>query len=155
MTKPAEPVAALRRLLAGNQRFVKGAPLHGHDVAQARRCAQRPRPSALVIGCIDSRVPPEAIFDQGFGDLLVVRTAGHMLDDAALASVKLAVTNMHVPLVVVLGHESCAAVEYAADAIHRGERPAGELGRLVDQIAPCVPSASAADVEAYEEAARR
>ncbi|MGH3657825.1 MAG: carbonic anhydrase [Micromonosporaceae bacterium] len=92
-----------------------------------------------MIGCIDSRVPPEAVFDQGFGDLLVVRTAGHVLDSAATASVELAVRRMGVALVVVLGHEGCAAVEYAVDAVHRSEHPGGDLGYLVDQIAPSVP----------------
>jgi carbonic anhydrase len=88
---------------------------------------------------MDSRVPPEVVFDQSIGDLLVVRTGGHVLDQVALASVELAVAKLGVPLVVVLGHESCAAIEYAVDAVHRNAWPDGPLGYLVDQIAPSVP----------------
>ncbi|MGH3713420.1 MAG: carbonic anhydrase [Micromonosporaceae bacterium] len=133
------PIGVLRRLLDGNRRFFSGAPRHGYDVTQARRRAEQPKPLALVIGCIDSRVPPEAVFDQGFAELLSVRTAGHVLDRATVASVELAVRKLRVPLIVVLGHEACAAVEYAVDATHRGERPGPELSFLVDQIAPSVP----------------
>jgi Carbonic anhydrase len=149
------PATVLRRLFEGNRRFFSDAPRHGHDVTDARRRAEKPRPSALVIGCIDSRVPPEAIFDQPFGELLSVRTAGHVLDNAALASVELAVTRMRVPLIVVLGHESCAAVEYAVDATHRGEHPGGVLGFLVDQIAPSVPlDGELSGTQTYEGAVR-
>lgn len=149
------PIGVLRRLLDGNRRFFSGAPRHGYDVTLARRRAERPQPVALVIGCIDSRVPPEAVFDQGVAELLCVRTAGHVLDTAAVASVQLAVRKLHVPLIVVLGHESCAAVEYAVDATHRGEHPDGELGFLVDRIAPSVPLDPAlSGTQTYEGAVR-
>ncbi|MGH3738858.1 MAG: carbonic anhydrase [Micromonosporaceae bacterium] len=149
------PIGVLRRLLDGNRRFFSGAPRHGYDVTQARRRAEHPRPVALVIGCIDSRVPPEAVFDQGFAELLAVRTAGHVLDTAGLASVELAVRKLRVPLIMVLGHESCAAVEYAVDAVHRGEQPRGDLGRLVDRIAPSVPRDTAlSGTQTYEGAVR-
>lgn len=150
------PDGVLRRLLDGNRRFFSAAAAQGHDVAQALRVAERPSPVALVIGCIDSRVPPEVVFDQGVGDLLVIRTAGHVLDQAALASVEFAVTKLRVPLIVVLGHESCAAVEYAVDAVHRSERPAGPLGYLVTQIAPSVPlDPDMSGTGTYREAVRR
>ncbi|MGH3645950.1 MAG: carbonic anhydrase [Micromonosporaceae bacterium] len=149
------PIGVLRRLLDGNRRFFSGAPRHGYDVTQARRRAEHPRPVALVVGCIDSRVPPEAVFDQGFAELLAVRTAGHVLDVAAVASVELAVRKLRVPLIVVLGHESCAAVEYAVDATHRGERPGGGLATLVDRIAPSVPLDPAlSGTQTYEGAVR-
>lgn len=133
------PAGVLRRLLDGNRRFFTDAGTAGSDVAYALQVAERPNPVALVIGCMDSRVPPEVVFDQRVGDLLVVRTAGHVLDQVALASVELAVAKLGVPLIAVLGHESCAAVEYAVDAVHRNARPSGPLGYLVDQIAPSVP----------------
>ncbi len=149
------PSVVLARLLDGNRRFFSNASRYGPDVTVARQRAERPTPSALVIGCIDSRVPPEGIFDQDFGELLVVRTAGHVLDTAALASVRLAVTKMGVSLIVVLGHEACAAVEYAVDATHRGEHPDGELAYLVDQIAPSVPMAEElSGTQTYEGAVR-
>lgn len=132
-------LGVLRRLLDGNRRFSTGIETPGRDVAQALRVAERPTPVALVIGCMDSRVPPEVVFDQSIGDLLVVRTAGHVLDQAALASVELAITKIRVPLIVVLGHEACAAVEYAVDAVHRNARPDGPLGHLVNQVTPSVP----------------
>ena len=135
------PSMVLQRLLDGNRRFFSGASRHAPDVTVARRRAERPSPSALVIGCIDSRVPPETVFDQDFGELIVVRTAGHLLDTAVLASVRLAVSKLKVSLIAVVGHESCAAVEYAVDAVHRGEHPDGELAYLVEQIAPSVPMA--------------
>lgn len=149
------PRGVLLRLLQGNQRFLARIPSHTPDIGQALRVAERPSPAALVIGCIDSRVPPEAVFDQGFGDLLAVRTAGHVLDQVALASVELAVTKMRVPLIVVLGHECCAAVEYAVDAVHRGEQPGGALAYLVEQIAPSVPmDTSLSGTETYRGAVR-
>lgn len=145
----------LARLFEGNRRFFSGAARHGHDVTDARRRAEKPTPSTLMIGCIDSRVPPEAIFDQPFGEILSMRTAGHLLDRAALASVELAVSRMRVPLIVVLGHENCAAVEYAVDATHRGEHPDGVLGYLVRQIAPSVPMDEAlSGTQTYEGAVR-
>jgi carbonic anhydrase len=133
------PAGVLRRLFDGNRRFFTASDTVGTDVAYAIQVAERPNPAALVIGCMDSRVPPEVVFDQRVGDLLVVRTAGHVLDQVAVASVELAVAKLGVPLIVVLGHESCAAVEYAVDAVHRDARPGGPLGYLVDQIAPSVP----------------
>jgi len=149
------PLGALRRLLSGNRRFVSGLETEGRDIEQALRVAERPTPLALVIGCMDSRVPPEVVFDQGIGDLLVVRTGGHVLDQVALASVELAVSKLGVPLITVLGHESCAAVEYAVDAVHRNARPGGPLGYLVDQIAPSVPMDSAlSGTQTYQGAIR-
>jgi carbonic anhydrase len=145
----------LHRLLDGNRRFFTGAGTSGPDVAHARRVAERPTPVALVIGCMDSRVPPEMVFDQRIGDLFVVRTAGHVLDQVALASVELAVTKLGVPLIAVLGHESCAAVAYAVDAVHRDARPSGPLGYLVDQIAPSVPLDTAlSGTQTYRDAVR-
>lgn len=134
------PAEALAHLLAGNRRFVSGRPLHGHDVSAAAEAAASgdQQPGAVVVGCIDSRVPLEAIFDQTFGSICVVRSAGHVLDRAVLGSVEFAVSQLAVPLVVVLGHERCGAVASAVTALRTGQPESGSLGYLVDQIAPAV-----------------
>jgi carbonic anhydrase len=134
------PAEALAHLLAGNRRFVSGRPLHGHDVSAAAEAAASgdQQPGAVVIGCIDSRVPLEAIFDQTFGSICVVRSAGHVLDRAVLGSVEFAVADLGVPLVVVLGHERCGAVASAVSALRTGQLYSAALTYLVEQIAPAV-----------------
>lgn len=113
---------ALAALVTGNGRFVRGAPLHPHSIAEAQVHARLQRPLAAVVGCCDSRVSPEALLDQGFGDLFVVRTVAQVLDTAALASVEYAVTELAVPLVLVLGHERCGAIRAAIDAFEAHEK---------------------------------
>lgn len=133
---------ALAELLAGNQRFVDGRPRYGHHVSAAEAAAAGDqRPIAMVLGCIDSRVPLEAVFDQGFGAICVVRSGGQVLDRAVLGSVEFAVTQLRVPLVMVLGHSRCGAVQATMDVVHGGTRPAGPLGYLVDEITPAVRAA--------------
>jgi carbonic anhydrase len=131
---PAEPEAALAALVAGNRRFVAGRPSHGHLVGAALAVAHGPRPVAAVVGCMDARVPVEAVFDQCFGSLCVTRSAGHVLDRAATASVELAVDTFGVRLVVVLGHTRCAAVAAAVDAHRAGRRVPGHVGFVLDDI---------------------
>jgi carbonic anhydrase len=135
---PDGPDEALAELLAGNARFVAGHPRYGHSVAAARAVAARPDPFAVVVGCIDSRVPIEAVFDQDFGAVCAVRSAAHVLDRAALASVEFAVEVLEVDLVLVLGHRHCAAVVAAVDAVRAHHRPHGYLGYVVDEIKPAV-----------------
>jgi carbonic anhydrase len=130
------PDRALGELLAGNRRFVERQPRYGHDIASARAVAGGQRPSALVLGCVDSRVPPEAIFDQDFGGICVIRSGGHVLDRAVLGSVEFAVSALEVALVTVLGHRRCGAVQASVEAVRAGARPSGQLGFLVDEIAP-------------------
>ena len=105
-----------RRLAEGNERFVTDRPVHPRQ--DARRRAQvvaAQSPGAVVLGCSDSRVATEALFDQGLGDVFVVRNAGQIADASAVASVEYAVAVLHVPLVVVLAHDSCGAVQAAID----------------------------------------
>lgn len=137
------PVEALTDLLAGNRRFVSGRPRHGHDVSAAAASAAvgEQQPCAFVMGCIDSRVPLEAIFDQNFGSICVGRSGGQVLDRAMLGSVEFAVTVLGVPLVVVLGHERCGAVASTVTALRDGARPNGSLRYLVDEIAPAATDA--------------
>jgi carbonic anhydrase len=92
----------------------------------------------VVVGCADSRVAAEIIFDQGLGDMFVVRTAGHVIDAAVLGSVEYAVTVLNVPLIVVLGHDSCGAVKATLAALDDGEMPTGYVRDIVERITPSV-----------------
>jgi carbonic anhydrase len=130
------PADALAELLAGNRRFVSGRPEHGHKVSAAAAASGGQQPHAVVLGCIDSRVPLEAIFDQTFGSICVVRSGGHVVDRAVLGSVGFAVSTLNVPLIMVLGHARCGAVEATVAALRAGECPEGDVGYLVDEIAP-------------------
>jgi len=136
-----DPVEALARLRAGNVRFTLGTWRPGG----ARNGGVDPRPYAVVVGCIDARVPVEAVFGQGVGAICVVRSAGHVLDRAVMGSVEFAVTDLQVSLVFVLGHDDCRAVAAAAEAVRTGRRPAGARRFLVDQIAPAMPAAGSVD----------
>src|ERR1700712_2412875 len=109
--------AALAELLAGNKRFVGGTPEHGHRVSSAAAASGNQQPHAVVLGCIDSRVPLEAIFDQTFGSICVIRSGAHVLDRAVLGSVDFAVDKLGVPLVMVLGHKRCGAVQGTVEAL--------------------------------------
>jgi carbonic anhydrase len=131
---------ALAELVAGNKRFVSSRPEHGHQVSAAAAASGGQQPHAVVIGCIDSRVPLEAIFDQTFGSICVVRSGAHVVDRAVLGSVGFAVVKLGVPLIMVLGHKRCGAVQATVDALRTDARPSGDIGYLVDQIAPAVTS---------------
>jgi carbonic anhydrase len=132
------PVEALSDLLAGNRRFAAGRPRYGHDATSPAARTAVHRPYALVIGCLDSRVPPEGVFDQDFGAVVVVRTGGHVLDAAGLGSVEFAVTAFDLSVVVILGHQYCGAVTAAVEALGSGVEPGGTVGHLIADIAPAV-----------------
>ena len=105
---------ALARLMAGNKRFVSGQPMATHrDSPRRDEVAKGQHPLAIIVCCSDSRVPPEMVFDVGLGDIFVVRVAGNVLDPIALGSIEYAAEHLHVPLVVVMGHERCGAVTAA------------------------------------------
>ncbi len=122
---------ALQKLKEGNERFAKDM-LERKDVGAARRAAlaQGQRPFAVILSCADSRVPPEIIFNQGLGDLFVVRVAGNITDPFILGSIEFAVGQLKAPLVVVLGHESCGAVNAR---LAKADLP-GHLGKLIREI---------------------
>lgn len=150
------PGAALAELLTGNRRFVSGQPVHGHDVTAAAATASgAQQPYAVVLGCIDSRVPLEAIFDQTFGSICVIRTGAHVLDRAVLGSIEYVVGGLGVPLVMVLGHERCGAVASAVEALRTGMCPSDSLAYLVDEIAPAVVEVGVNDPQAHPMAIRR
>ena len=107
---------ALKRLMEGNQRYVNGESHFPRICPQTRvETAKEQRPFAVILGCSDSRVPAEIVFDQGIGDLFVIRTAGHRIDSLAIASVEYAVSQLDVRLVIVLGHQRCGAISAALD----------------------------------------
>lgn len=126
---------ALEALKAGNARYV-ASKCEGpnRDAACRAKLATGQAPFAVVLGCSDSRVPPEILFDQGMGDLFIVRTAGNVVDDVVLGSIEYAAEHLGAPLVVVLGHERCGAVKAAVEG---GEAP-GHIGALVKSIQPSV-----------------
>ena len=132
---PLTPHDALARLMAGNARFVAYKEQHP-DESRARRkeLTGGQHPFAVILGCSDSRVPPELLFDEGLGDLFVIRVAGNVVDDDILASIEYAVEHLGTKLVVVLGHERCGAVSAAVS----GESPVGHLGTLLSAIKPSV-----------------
>jgi carbonic anhydrase len=155
---PAAPIAnaedALAELVAGNKRFVSGRPEHGHRVSAAAAASGGQQPHAVVVGCIDSRVPLEAIFDQTFGSICVVRSGGQVVDRAVLGSVGFAVVELGVPLVMVLGHKRCGAVQATVAALRMGDHPAGDIGYLVDELTPAVRAVGIDDPDAAEKAMR-
>lgn len=131
-------LAPLQQLKAGNERYAAGQPRHQHqDVDRRTEVAGGQYPIAVVVGCSDSRVPPEIVFDQGLGDIFVVRTAGNVVDDQAMGSIEYAVEHLHTHLIVVLGHEKCGAVQAAVEG---GEAP-GHIGSIVTAIEPAVKKA--------------
>ncbi len=139
------PAEALADLLAGNRRFANGRPRHGHYVANAAAQSGSQQPYAVVVGCIDSRVPLEAVFDQNFGSICVVRSGGHVLDQSVVGSIEFAVSELGVSLIVVLGHERCGAIAATVEALRTGAVVSGALGYLVDQIAAAVVAAGIDD----------
>ncbi len=149
--RPATPVAALAELRAGNSRFVTGTRSHPNQDAEHRaNLASAQAPYAVVFGCSDSRLAAEIIFDQGLGDLFVVRTAGHTVGPEVLGSIEYAVSVLATPLVVVLGHSSCGAVQETCAAVASGTFPSGHVRSLVERILPSVRLAAERGVEAVD-----
>ena len=139
---PATPEAAWAELVAGNARFAANQALRPNaDATQRRLVSAGQRPFAVVLGCSDSRVAAELVFDRGLGDLFVVRTAGHALDTAVLGSVEFATVVLGVPLLVVLGHDSCGAVGAALTARHEGRVPGGFVRDIVERVTTSVLAA--------------
>ena len=128
---------ALDRLKAGNRRFVEGQTRHAHQGADWRKMlASDQHPFATVIGCSDSRVPPELVFDQGFGDLFIIRVAGNIIDEDVLGSLQYAVYHLRTSLVVVMGHEGCGAVAATLDSLDGKAREPKFIESLVHHIQP-------------------
>ncbi|MFJ7070227.1 carbonic anhydrase [Streptomyces sp. NPDC101115] len=141
----SSPVVALDALLSGNKRFVCGAPEHpNQDAARRSQLGPGQAPFAVILGCSDSRLAAEIIFDQGLGDLFVVRTAGHVLGTEVLGSVEYATSVLGARLVVVLGHDSCGAIAAARESVDYGHSAGGFVRDVVERVTSSLLSARAA-----------
>jgi len=133
------PITAWKSLKEGNERFVAGKPVHPSQSVEYRASlAAAQKPTAVIFGCADSRVAAELIFDQGLGDVFVVRTAGQTIDSAVLGSIEYAVMVLDVPLVAVLGHNNCGAVKAAISALDDGAIPSGFVRDVVERVASSI-----------------
>ncbi|WP_329267064.1 carbonic anhydrase [Streptomyces sp. NBC_01451] len=144
--RPTTAEEALRELAAGNRRwrtFRQQHPDESPAVRQALTTSQHP--FALVLGCIDSRVPPEMVFDQGLGDLMTIRSGGQVLDEAVLGSLAYGVLELGIPLLMVLGHQSCGAVKATVQADESGEALPAHIQYLADQIRPAIDHSKTGD----------
>jgi carbonic anhydrase len=147
------PDGALKQLMQGNARFVSGHLTHAgpEQIAEARGIlSQGQNPFAVIVGCSDSRVGPEIVFDQGLGDLFVVRTAGEVVDATALGSIEYAVEHLGSTLILVLGHEHCGAVAAAV----AGAKQPGHIGTVLDAIEPAVKKSKGQPGDPVENAIR-
>lgn len=139
------PREAFDTLLAGNQRFVGGAPQHpNQDAARRAEVVPSQSPFAVLFGCSDSRLAAEIIFDRGLGDLFVVRTAGHVQGPEVLGSIEYGVSVLGAPLVVVLGHDACGAVAATRSAVEDGAAAGGYVREVIERVTPSVLAARAA-----------
>jgi carbonic anhydrase len=155
---PKDPAEALARLKAGNARFADGKTRHAHESADWRKhLVGEQTPIATVLGCSDCRVPPELVFDQGFGDLFVVRVAGNVVSADVVASFAYAALHLRTPLFVVMGHAGCGAVTAALEAKLKRAKEPERIAALVRLIEPglkdldtnvAFPDALAAAIEA-------
>ena len=165
------PAEAISRLKEGNGRYMSGNQQHPHESSEertymatnsyenlgmsaaeaAKRRAELTKsqhPFAIVLGCADSRVPPEIVFDQGLGDLFVVREAGNVIDDHSLGSIEYAVDHLAVRLIVVLGHQRCGAVKAAKETIAAKTKAPAHIQSLVTAIQPAVEATAKGDLNA-------
>lgn len=153
---PVSPEEAMDRLMAGNDRYARGLAAHPRDDEIRRvQVSQGQHPFAVILTCADSRVPPELIFDQGLGDLFVIRVAGNVVDDAVLASIEYAVMHLGVTLVMALGHERCGAVSATIAALDGKGDPADaetHIGALAALIAPAVRAVPAGTADRLDAA---
>ena len=156
-TEPSvAPEEALARLMSGNARYVEGYVAHPHaDKPRRIEVADSQRPFATILACADSRVAPELIFDQGLGDLFVIRVAGNVVDDAVLASIEYSVIHLGSTLIMALGHERCGAVKATIEALAgRGspEDVGTRIGALAALITPAVRSVPAGSADLLDAA---
>ena len=143
------PAEARCRLIDGNARFVSGCTQHPRQTPNRRtELANTQRPFAVVLGCSDSRTGPEILFDQGLGDLFVLRGAGNVIDDHTLGSIEYAVEHLQSRLIVVLGHERCGAIAAARDTVAAKGHAEGHIESIVAAIRPAVEATAGQDADA-------
>ena len=152
------PDAVLRDLLEGNKRFTSGqAAAPRRQPADFAAVAEGQSPEAVIVGCADSRVPPELVFDQGVGDLFVVRVAGNVVSGAGpivKGSIEYAVAELGVPLIMVLGHSNCGALKAALKHIAASDKLPGAIRELVDILRPVVARVKGQPGDALDNAIR-
>ncbi len=151
-SRPASLDDAIARLIEGNRRFVEEHPLAPVPSAHRIELASGQAPFATILGCSDSRVPIETIFDQQPGNLFVVRVAGNIVNEDGLASIEYAITVLNSMLVVVLGHERCGAVKAAVDFVETNTPLPGHMQRLADAITPAARATRGTDHDWWHEA---
>ncbi len=133
------PDEALQKLIAGNQRFLRGeSQLSGVSREELGKMARGQHPFAVILGCSDSRVSPETIFDCGLGELFVIRVAGNVYSPEVAGSIQYAGVHLKTPLLVVLGHEGCGAVGAALEAKYQDARERSRIQLLLDEILPAL-----------------
>lgn len=144
---------ALSRLLSGDKRFVAGRssdPTGPALIERRHALANEQKPFAVIVGCSDSRVPPELVFDVSLGDIFVIRTAGEVVDEVGLGSIEYAVEHLGTRLVVVLGHQHCGAVSAAV----AGATETGDIPNVLKAISPAVEETKSKPGDAIENAVR-
>lgn len=150
-----EALAALERLREGNRRFVAGEPQNAVTLSEGRRSEllNGQEPFAIILGCSDSRVPVEIIFDQGFGDLFVIRVAGNIVAPSLIGSIEYAAEQCGTRLVVVLGHSTCGAVLATLSELERpSENRSPNLHSIVERIRPSIEELLYTDLRNNQEA---
>jgi carbonic anhydrase len=142
------PSEAISKLKEGNGRYTSGNMQHPSQTAERRtELAKSQHPFAIILSCSDSRVPPEIVFDEGLGDLFIVRVAGNVLNDEGLGSIEYGVDILGARLIVVLGHQKCGAVDAAMKTIAAKGKAAGHIQSLVTAIKPVVEATPKGDLE--------
>src|SRR6266496_3079952 len=142
------PAEAISKLKEGNRRYTSGNLQHpGQTTERRTELAKTQHPFAAIVSCSDSRVPPEIVFDQGLGDLFVVRVAGNVINDEGLGSIEYTVDHLGTRLILVLGHQSCGAVKAARETIAAKGKAPGHIESLVTAIKPAVEATAKDDLE--------
>src|SRR5436305_5799777 len=142
------PAEAISKLKEGNDRYTSGNLQHpGQTTERRTELANTQYPFATIVSCSDSRVPPEIVFDQGLGDLFIVRVAGNVINDEGLGSIEYSVDHLGTRLILVLGHQSCGAVKAARETIAAKGKAPGHIESLVAAIKPAVGATAKDDLE--------
>src|SRR5262245_58372110 len=143
------PAEAMSKLKEGNGRYTSGNLQHpGQTTERRTELAKTQHPFAAIVCCSDSRVPPEVVFDQGLGDLFIVRVAGNVMNDEGLGSIEYTVDHLGTRLILVLGHQRCGAVDAARETIAANGKAPGHIQSLVTDIKPAVEATAKEDLDA-------
>ena len=145
------PDEALKKLIAGNKRFAERKMSHPNQTKERQvEITQKQSPFAVILSCSDSRIPPEIVFDQGLGDLFVIRVAGNLIDDLITGSIEYAVEHLNVKLVMVMGHSNCGALK----AVISGGNVSVNIRHIVNSLLPSVKKARELKGDLHENATR-